>query len=81
MPIYTYFVRLLMSKSITIWAVGMYAKQKKVHLLTRNVQTAAYKQLNIWYDLSRASITAAIILAHSGHRICKESHVMLGQTS
>ena len=30
----------------TILAISIYAKKKKVHLLTRNVQITAYKQLN-----------------------------------
>ena len=35
----------------TILAISIYAVKKKVHLLTRNVQITAYKQLNTWYDL------------------------------
>ena len=47
----------------------IYAKKKKLHLLTKNVQITAYKQLHTWYESYRhtvwplwASITAAILL-------------------
>jgi len=52
----------------TILAVGIYAKKKKVHLLTINVQITAYKQLNTWYDLSGPQLQQPSFWAS----ICKE---------
>ena len=55
-------------KNYTILAVGIYAKKKKVHLLTINVQITAYKQLNTWYDLSGPQLQQPSFWAS----ICKE---------
>jgi len=61
---------------ITILAVGIYAKKKKVNLLTRNVQITTYKLLNTWYDLSGPQVQRPSFWAS----ICKEIQVMLGHT-
>ena len=55
-------------KQNTILAVGIYAKKKKVHLLTRNVHNTAYKQPDTWYDLCGPQLQRPSFWAS----ICKE---------
>ena len=50
---------------------GYICKKEKVHLVTRNVQITAYKQLNSWYDLfgpqlQRPSFWALIFKGNPG---------------
>ena len=60
----------------TILAVGIYAKKKKVHLLTINEHITAYEQLNSWYDLPGPQSQWPSFWAS----ICEEIQVMIGQT-
>ena len=55
--------------STSILAVGIYKKKKKVHLLTRNVQITAYKQINTWYDLSGPQLQRPSFWASNGKKI------------